>query len=72
MSEAQQVTLEELRRKIREESRFVDIKPFSHNLVGMYLLQIAKAFGNAEANKAIDDFKLERKGWKKVQGDQHP
>lgn len=57
-------TLEELRSKIKKEKRSVDIKPFSHNIIGWTLCEIAKRFGGHEANKAIRDFGLEKLGWK--------
>ncbi len=43
---------------IKEERPFVDLKPYSHNLISISLQQIAKGFGKAEANKAIKDFRL--------------
>jgi hypothetical protein len=58
-------SLEELRANIQKEVPYVDIKPFSHNIIGLVLSQIADEFGKVEANKAIEDFGLESLGWVK-------
>jgi len=60
-------TLEELREKIEDEVPYVDVKPYSHNIIGLLLSQIAKEHGRAEANKAIEDFGLEELGWSKCE-----
>jgi len=57
------MTLEELRDQIREQAPMVGKAPYSHNIIGLALRAIDKDYGRAEANKAIDDFKLRRKGW---------
>ena len=36
---------------------------YAHNIVGIILAEIAKKFGTAAANEAIEDFNLENKGW---------
>lgn len=59
-------TLNELRKKIKGEVKFIGVKQYSHNIVGLLLSQIDKEFGDAEANKAIEDFGLEDMGWNKV------
>ena len=56
--------LRNLRSKIRKEVDYVDIKPYSHSIIGLVLMQIAKRFGKDVANKAIRDFGLEELGWK--------
>ena len=60
-------TLDEMRAELVLEAQFVDLKPYSHNLVTMMLQDIAKKYGNKEANQAIDDFGLVDKGWKRVE-----
>lgn len=55
--------LKKLRDDIRAEARYVGIKPYSHNIIGLALQMIAKDFGKAEANKAVRDFKLTAKGF---------
>jgi len=60
------MTKSEILEKIGEEVPFIDVKPFSHNLVGMLLNMLAKQHGQEEANKAIDDYELEELGWSKV------
>ena len=57
--------LEEARQKIRDEVGFVDIKPYSHNIIGFVLLSVSKEHGKKQANELIDEFKLEELGWKK-------
>jgi len=56
-------TLEELRVKIEHEAQYVDIKPYSHNIITLILGQIAKEYGQPEANRAITDFALDMMGW---------
>lgn len=55
--------LRDLRAQIKREAKTVDVKTHSHNIISIALRQIAKEFGDNEANKAIADFKLERLGW---------
>lgn len=56
-------TLEEWREDIENEVPYVDVKPFSHNIIGICLGAIAKNFGKSEAEKAITDFGLRDLGW---------
>lgn len=63
-------TLMDWREVIEEEVDFVDIKPFSHNIIGLALSAVAKDHGNDVANDLIDDFGLEALGWRKVEGGQ--
>jgi len=56
-------TLADLRAQIRREAPYIGRRRFSHNIIGLLLNMIAKKFGRDEANKAIRDFKLERKGF---------
>lgn len=59
-------TLKELRDQIREEVPYVDVKPYSHNIVGILLWEISAQYGDGYANKAIRDFGLEKLGWNQV------
>lgn len=59
-------TLNDWRKGIKKEVPYVDIKPYSHNIISLSLGAIAKEFGQAEANKAIVDFDLESLGWAQV------
>jgi len=59
-------TLQEWRQEIKREVRFVGIKPYSHNIINISLEAIASKFGRDEANKAIQDFGLEKLGWKQI------
>ena len=56
-------TLNDLRAQICKEAPSVGRKPYSHNIVGLVLQQIAKKFGRDEANKAVRDFRLKSKGF---------
>jgi hypothetical protein len=58
-------TLSELRESIDDEVEFVDVKPYSHNIISLTLSIIAKQFGKEAANNAIEDYGLEKYGWKK-------
>ena len=57
-------TLKELRAEIKKEVPYVDLKPFSHNIISIGLMIITKDYGKEEANKAIRDFELEELGWR--------
>lgn len=59
-------TLKGWRKDIRKELPYVDIKPYSHNIISIGLRAVAKKFGEKEANKIIEELKLERLGWKPV------
>jgi hypothetical protein len=65
-------TLSELRDRIRWEAPHVGRKPYSHNIIRIVLVEIEKRFGRAEANRAVRDFNLERKGFNTeiIDGDQ--
>lgn len=58
-------TLKELRDSIRAERRYVNRRPYSHNIIAIDLSMIEEKFGVAEANRAIDDFRLHLLGWHK-------
>jgi hypothetical protein len=62
-------SLDYLRQEIDDEVDYIDVKPYSNNIVGLLLSQIAKEYGQDEANRAIRDFGLERKGWSQRQAD---
>jgi len=47
----------------------LDVRPYSSNLIGLRLASVSRHCGKASANKLIDDFRLEQKGWKKVYGE---
>ena len=62
---AKKKTLQELKEIIEREKDFIGIKPYSHNIISLVLLQISKEYNRDEANKCIDEFELARHGWKK-------
>jgi hypothetical protein len=51
--------------KIREEAQYVGIKPFSHNLVGLYLNELEKRhnFTKAQISELVVQCGLDSKGW---------
>ena len=51
--------------RIDAEVDFVDLKPYSHNIINISLQQAAKKYGNAVANDLIEEFNLEDLGWSK-------
>ena len=57
------MTLEDLRKEIKKEAHYVDVKSYSHNIISIALQSIDRQFGTEEANRAVRDFKLERLGW---------
>ena len=63
MTNAAREELAELRARIRMEAHYIGKKPYSHNLVGMLLREVAEKFGIAEANKAVRNFHLKAKGF---------
>lgn len=46
-------TLKDYQNTIKRERRFVDLKPYSHNIISLTLRIIAEKFGKDEANKTI-------------------
>lgn len=56
-------SLKSLRAKIAKEVPYVDIKPYSHNIIGIVLGQIGSEFGKKEVIKAMKDFDLVSLGW---------
>lgn len=57
-------TLEQLKDTIEDEVGYVDVKPYSHNIISITLRIIAENYGQTEANKAIREFGLVKLGWK--------
>lgn len=58
--------IEEAYEKIEGWLETFDIRPYSSNLIGLRLASVARHCGNDAANKLIDEFGLEQKGYKKV------
>ena len=58
-------TLKELKDIIAREKDFIGVKPYSHNIISLVLLQISKGYSREEANNCIDEFELEKHGCKK-------
>lgn len=58
-------SLKELKEIIEREKDYIGIKPYSHNIISLVLLQISQEYNKEEANKCIDEFELQKHGWKK-------
>ena len=54
---------DEIKCKILEERKYVDIKPYSHNLISLYLKRYAELEGHDKTNQLIIDFQLDELGW---------
>lgn len=60
--------IQEAYEKIEGWLETLDVRPYSSTLIGLRLASVARHCGKVSANKLIDDFGLEQKGWKKVYG----
>lgn len=65
LTEEEQNKIKELCEKIEDEIPFVDVKPYSHNIIGFCLLRISEIAGKKYANRLIDEFNLKSLGWSK-------
>ena len=61
-----EMDIEEARKKIGNEVEWINIRPYSHNIIGMVLSSVCGEHGKEKANDLIDEFKLEKLGWKKL------
>ena len=57
--------IQDMFEKIESEIPYIDIKPYSKNLIEIRLRAVANRYGITAANKLIDDLGLESYGWKK-------
>ena len=57
---------------IAEESRWIDVRPYSHNIVGLTLriLHSKHEYDNAKINLVIKTFGLDEKGWSEYDEDE--
>jgi hypothetical protein len=60
--------MEEAREKLQANVGYVDVKPFSHNIISIVLRRVAEVHGHDAANELIDEFDLEDLGWQKISG----
>ena len=56
-------TLQTLTNKINKEIDFVDIKPFSHNIISLTLRQIEEHYGKEQVLHIIRTTDLKEIGW---------
>ncbi len=57
------MTYKEAKNKIMAERKFVDKKPYSHNIISSLLSQVAGELGYSEANRLIRECNLISLGW---------
>ncbi len=57
--------LSEWKEAILREMPYVDVKPYSHNIISIALGAIARGWSKTEANKTIDEYGLTNLGWHK-------
>ena len=55
--------LNEYKLKILNEIPYLDIKPYSHNIISLTLQMIEDDYGVEVVRGIIKDFKLDEKGW---------
>ena len=55
--------LVEYKNRIRNQIPFVDVKPYSHNIIAMILAMIDNKFGCEIANDTIRELQLDKIGW---------
>ena len=48
---------------IKKEIPFVDIKPFSHNIINLELQILSEKFGEDKVKQVISETKLKHLGW---------
>lgn len=65
LTNEEQTLLRKTCRSLAAEVPYIDRKPYSHNLVSLYLRQISEIAGKSYANQLIEQHKLETLGWKK-------
>ena len=56
--------LDKMTMKILHEIPYIDIKPFSHNIISLELRLVSEQFGQDVANQLIEGFGLDTKGWR--------
>ena len=57
------MTKEEIINTIKKEIPFIDVKPYSHNIINLNLMILEKKYGQEEVNKLIKKTKLKDLGW---------
>ena len=58
--------LEDLKKNIKKEIPFVDVKPFSHNIINMTLSKIEETYGEDVAIQTMSELRLDKLGWEIV------
>jgi len=56
-------TKEQIIEKIKQEIPFIDVKPFSHNIISLELRLLEEKFGEEEVYNLINSTDLKYKGW---------
>ena len=66
MSVGKKVSLLQQRKTIKQEIRYVDRKPYSHNIISLTLQCVVRDHGTESANQLIEELHLDELGWCKV------
>ena len=61
---------QELIKAIKDQIPYVDIKPYSHNIIGLKLQMLSTEYGQEESNKLIRETKLKDIGWTVIEEDE--
>ena len=59
-------SLEDLKKNIKKEIPFVDVKPFSHNIINITLSKIEETYGEDVAIQTMSELRLDKLGWEIV------
>ena len=65
IDEQRELIMDNARTRISREVDYVDVKPFSHNIISLNLQHVGEKVGKDAANSLIDEFGLEEMGWRK-------
>ena len=53
----------DLYNQVEEEIQYVDVKPYSHNIISIGLRQVDEKYGKEKVIEIFNDFNLEEYGW---------
>ena len=56
-------TKDQIIEKIKQEIPFIDVKPFSHNIISLELRLLEEKYGEKEVYNLINSTDLKYKGW---------
>ena len=53
----------DLYNQVEEAIQYVDVKPYSHNIISIVLRQVDEKYGKEKVIEIFNDFNLEEYGW---------